>query len=277
MPLAMSSATPSRPIGCRASVAWRALSVSLVPLLAGAHGEGLLAHVGLDEAGMDRVDPDLVALAAELQRRRLGEQRHAALGQRIERVELRADEARDRGEIDDGGTMRALRSALLEMRQRRARAQHDAGQVHRDQPVPLVERGFLHALADEDAGIVHQHVELAELLHRGVHRGSPARLAGDVERDIERLAARRLDLLRRLPAALVEHVADRHLGAGARPSAWPSRRRCRAPRPTGTQPCRQACSSFLPIFRPVPTLPLCCAARRAKENREGHQACAKVG
>src|SRR5215213_5532848 len=32
-------------------------------LLAGAHGEGLLAHVGLDEAGMDRVDADLVALA----------------------------------------------------------------------------------------------------------------------------------------------------------------------------------------------------------------------
>jgi hypothetical protein len=28
------------------------------------------------------------------------------------------------------------------------------------------------------------------------------------------LAARRLDLLRRLPATLVEHVADRHLGAG---------------------------------------------------------------
>src|SRR5882757_10210087 len=40
-------------------------------LLARAHGEGLLAHVGLDEAGMDRVDADLVALAAELQRRRL--------------------------------------------------------------------------------------------------------------------------------------------------------------------------------------------------------------
>src|SRR5262245_1536435 len=55
-------------------------------LLAGAHDEGLLAHVGLDEAWMDRVDPDLVALAAELQRRRLGEQCHAALGQRIERV-----------------------------------------------------------------------------------------------------------------------------------------------------------------------------------------------
>src|SRR4029434_8223578 len=30
-------------------------------LLAGAHDEGLLAHVGLDESGMDRVDPDLVA------------------------------------------------------------------------------------------------------------------------------------------------------------------------------------------------------------------------
>ena len=105
--------------------------------------------------------------------------------------------------------------ALLEMRQGRARAQHDAGQVHGDQPVPFVERGLLDALADEDAGIVHQHVELAELLDRGVHGGGPARLAGDVERDVERLAARRLDLLRRLPAALVEHVADRHLGAGA--------------------------------------------------------------
>src|SRR6185437_4331531 len=34
--------------------------------LFGAHHEGLVAHVGLDQAGMDRVDPNAVALATEL-------------------------------------------------------------------------------------------------------------------------------------------------------------------------------------------------------------------
>jgi hypothetical protein len=52
----------------------------------GTHGEGLLPHVGIDDTGMDRVDADAIALAAELQRRRLGEQRDSTLGQRIERV-----------------------------------------------------------------------------------------------------------------------------------------------------------------------------------------------
>src|SRR5512137_2818953 len=33
-------------------------------LLTGPHDEGLLAHVGLDQAGMDRVDADPVPLAA---------------------------------------------------------------------------------------------------------------------------------------------------------------------------------------------------------------------
>src|SRR5262245_17961614 len=32
--------------------------------LAGTHDKGLLAHVGLDQAGMDRIDTDAVALAA---------------------------------------------------------------------------------------------------------------------------------------------------------------------------------------------------------------------
>ena len=102
------------------------------------------------------------------------------------------------------------------MRQRDARAQHDARQVHGDELVPLVHRGVLDALADEDAGIVHQDVEAAELLHRGVDRGRPARLLRHVEGHEHRLTARRLDLLHRLAAALLEHIADRHFGADAR-------------------------------------------------------------
>ena len=52
-----------------------------------------------------------------------------------------------------------LGAARLEMGQRCARAQHDAGEIDGDQPVPIVERG-VPTLADEDTGIVDQHIEV---------------------------------------------------------------------------------------------------------------------
>ena len=56
--------------------------------IAGATDEGLLAHIGLNDTRMDRVDADTVALAGELERGRFGEQGDPAFGHRIERVEL---------------------------------------------------------------------------------------------------------------------------------------------------------------------------------------------
>ena len=63
--------------------------------------ERLGAHVSVYDARMDRVDANLPALAAEGQGRRLGEQRHAALGHGVKRVELRADDAGDRRKVHD--------------------------------------------------------------------------------------------------------------------------------------------------------------------------------
>jgi hypothetical protein len=95
------------------------------------------------------------------------------------------------------------------MRQRGACAQHDAGEIDGHQLVPFVERRLLDSLAVEHPGVVHEDVELAELLHGIIHCGFPARLAGDVEMDIERV-----DLLGELATRLIEHIADRHPGAG---------------------------------------------------------------
>jgi hypothetical protein len=54
--------------------------------IARAYRKDLIAHIGVDRAGMNRVDADPVALAGEFERRRLGEQRNPALGHRIERI-----------------------------------------------------------------------------------------------------------------------------------------------------------------------------------------------
>ena len=46
--------------------------------------KGLRTHVGIDRAGMDRVDTDFPALTSKREGGRLGEQRHATLGHRVE-------------------------------------------------------------------------------------------------------------------------------------------------------------------------------------------------
>ena len=107
MPLAISAGTPSRPQGTLSVTPCCTAAVSLRPRPLGASDKGLRAHIGLDHAGMNRIHPDPIALASELQRRRFGEQRDPALGHRVKRIELRADNARDRGEVNDGAAMLA--------------------------------------------------------------------------------------------------------------------------------------------------------------------------
>src|SRR6266851_9597390 len=111
--------------------------------VAGAADKGLVAHIGLDHARVDRVDPHPIALAGEFECGRFGEQRDTTLGQRIKRVVLRADEPGDRGEIDDGASVRALPGALAQGRQRELGAEKDAGQVDSAEPMPFLEARLL--------------------------------------------------------------------------------------------------------------------------------------
>jgi hypothetical protein len=208
MPFAMSVGVPMRPIG-RRSMTWRrAISMSLI---AGTGRQHLIAHIGVDRAGMHRVDADAVALAGKFERRRFGEQGNAALGHRIERVLRRADDPGSRGEVDDGAAVRARLRRLAQGRQGELGAEEDTGQIDRAQAVPFRERRRLDVLAEEQPGIVDQDVELLPAAERRVDRRMPVGLAGHVEMDVERRLAQPS---RRLAAALVEHVADRHLGAG---------------------------------------------------------------
>ena len=115
---------------------------------------GLIAQHGrVDVARADRVDAHEVG--GELERERLGEQVHAALGGRVDRRLGRADHAGLGGDVDDA----ALR--LAQLGDGVAAAEERALEVDRDDAVPV---GFGHRLArtlDPDAGAVHERVETA--------------------------------------------------------------------------------------------------------------------
>src|SRR3984893_3455397 len=124
--------------------------------ITGAAEEGLVAHIGLDHSRMDRVDANSITLAGQFEGRRFGKQRDTTLGQRIERVVLRADEPGNRGQIDDGAAMRALMGALAQGRQRVLGAEKHPGQVDRAEPVPFLEARLLSAGAEKEPGLVEQ-------------------------------------------------------------------------------------------------------------------------
>jgi hypothetical protein len=130
---------------------------------------------------MDRVDPHPVTLAGEFEGRRFGKQCHPALGQRIERIELRADEPGNRGQIDDGAAVRALPGAIAQCRQSALGPEKYPGQVDGAEPLPFFEARLLDALAEKEAGIVDQDVEPAETGNRRSYLRRPVLLAGYVE------------------------------------------------------------------------------------------------
>ena len=78
--------------------------------------------------------------------------------------------------------------------------------------VPVVAGGFLNVLAEDDGGVVHQHVHLAEPLLGGVNRPLPVILAGNVQMQINRLAAQLADFRLHLHTLVIQHVADDHFG-----------------------------------------------------------------
>jgi hypothetical protein len=95
--------------------------------IAGATDESLLIHIGLNDTRMNRVHPDAVAFAGELERGRFGEQGDATLGHRIKRVELRCYKTSDGSEIDDPAPMRARFPAFSQRRHRELGAEKNSG------------------------------------------------------------------------------------------------------------------------------------------------------
>ena len=138
----------------------------------------LIAHIGVDCPGMHRVDPNAVSLAGKFERGRLGEQGHPAFGHRIERVLRRTDEARGRGEVDDGAPVRALLRRLPQRRQAQFGAEEHAGQVDCAQPLPFGKAGGFDILAEKQPSVIDQDVEPAETAQYGGDCGGPILLAG---------------------------------------------------------------------------------------------------
>ena len=141
---AMSSGWPTRPPG----------SATAAPLTKSSNGHahalgGRLGHLGLDEAGGDRVGGD--AELAQLDGEGLGEALQAGLGRRVVGLAAVA-QRRGAGEVDDPAPL-GLDHVLL----RGAGHEEGAAQVHVHDRVP-VGVGHLeqHVVAD-DAGVVDQH------------------------------------------------------------------------------------------------------------------------
>src|SRR5271169_5535733 len=82
------------------------------------------------------------------------------------------------------------------------------------EPMPFIEARLLDALAEKEPGIVDQDVEAAETSDRRCDRRCPVLLAGHVEMLADGRIAGAGDGPRGFSAALVQDVADRHLGAG---------------------------------------------------------------
>ncbi len=214
MPLAMSIGTPSRPQGSRFGHSLPHLRRIIGAGALRTGDEGLLAHVSLNDAGMDRVDTNPIALAREFERCRFSEQRNAALRHRIQRVELRADDAGDRGKVDDGAAMLAGLRRFAQCRSRQFGTEEYAGHVHRDQLVPFIEADLLDPFADEDTGVIDQDVELAEPADRKMDGGGPVLLFRHVKVHIFGLCTFSRDDGNSLASANIEHIANHQLGAG---------------------------------------------------------------
>ena len=158
-PLAMSSAWPALPIGTVASA-----------ILFGSSG-ALRARRQLgpdrrvDDAGMHRVHPDVVARRRALQRDRLGEQPHRALGRAVAGQVRRTAQPGDRRHHHD-------RTAAGTAHQRDAvfHRQEHAVDVHRHLPPPVGQRHVDRRSHDADAGIGHQDMQPAEPFRGRDHR-----------------------------------------------------------------------------------------------------------
>src|SRR5258708_5631246 len=139
----------------------------------------------VDAARMHRVAADAVLLLGAIGRHALAEQPYRALARGVGRRASRADQGRDRGDVDDralgGGLARANRLHALNGV---LAAEEHAFRIDRLDPAPILDRGVLDgARAAADAGVVDHDVEPAVLLEHVGEQGLPGVLGGDVVLD----------------------------------------------------------------------------------------------
>ena len=128
----------------------------------------------------------------QLERHRLRQHDHAALGRAVGRVVRRGLDAGDRCHVDDRA------GGLEQRRQRGLGEQEGAGEVDVDDAAPLVGGHVLDPVAGGDAGDVGEHVEPAVPCQRLGDRGRASIRVADVAHDA---AVDRRDVARRRPLA----------------------------------------------------------------------------
>ena len=115
---------------------------------------------------MDRIAAHLRIEPRAVQRHRLGEQPHAAFGGVVGRKVVPADQARDRGQVDDRA------AALLEQRQAVLAAEKRAVEIDREDLPPGGEIGLLDVAERRETRGIDQAVE--PVVRRCRSRRSPA-------------------------------------------------------------------------------------------------------
>ena len=213
--LAMSIASPDRPIGC---IFAQSCLRSLDPLFA----EPTLT--GRDAAGADAVDPD--ALGGPLARCGLDHSDDRALGRAVGRHPGQADQTGDRGGGDDRTAAGALKvgDAVLH-------PQPDAADVDvRYQVIRMFRTLENAAFGWSDSGVVVDHVDSAPGLIGGrehaLHILAVAHIGLDVQR---RVADVRSDPRTSLRVAIASAIGTP--GSFGREEPRPSPRQCRTLRP----------------------------------------------
>ncbi len=184
-------------------------------------------QLGRDRARLDQSDPHVAP--GHLLAQRLAEGADPELGRVVDAAAGAGDAPGYRGDVDHVGDPARLAGRRLEqVGHRRVGGVEEAEQVDLDHLLPFVDRGVDHGAEQHHAGVVDQDVEPAQLGGDPRHRGPGLLALADVGLDLQRPAARRLDLSRQGLQPVGPAGEDRHGRAvcGQRP-------RRRLPDPAG--------------------------------------------
>src|SRR3954454_2529774 len=144
-------------------------------------------HLGVDDAGADRVDAD--AQGGVVERGRLRQADESVLRRGVRGLAGEALDAGARRRVDDRAAATGEHELDLVLH-----GHERTAQVDRDEAVPLVVGDLVRRLDRLlDAGVVDRNVQAAEALDRRVQRRSNVVRARDIARRGKRLAARLLD------------------------------------------------------------------------------------
>ena len=195
---ATSEACPSRRAGIRSTI----LLIGNRRVAGIAAVDDRAQHPAVDQAGADAIDAH--AGLGAFQRGALGQPDHGVLAGAVDRDIGRADQAGDRGGVDDAALV------LLEHhRQHMLHAQEDADHVDVEHPAKRLQRIFRDRRdVALDAGIVVEHVDGAELVDGGADIVGDLVLAGDIGGDRQRLRRGRQILDRGLQVLLLAVDCD---------------------------------------------------------------------